>query len=191
MVQFVSTRRRCCFAEDHMVLFGCLFFYIVILYGQGLICFNNRWLMNIPACSNFVPPFTMLCPQKPLTWHIKFDLLAQCNMVFLSLGMFRWYLFLSELRVGRMAAPLADDQQRPIPTSLAPCVVNLSIPSIIIVISNNSRCRLWPAVEMLMGHISVRLVDHRGGQFCPNCCHSVSVNLAFFSVLPHTLWHTS
>ena len=64
--------------------------------------------------------------------------------------MFRWYLFLSELRVGRMAAPLADDQQRPIPTSPAPCVVNLSIPSIIIVISNNSRCRLWPAVEMLM-----------------------------------------
>ena len=44
----------------------------------------------------------------------------------------------------------ADDQQRPIPTSLAPCVVNLSIPSIIIVISNNSWCRLWPAVVMLM-----------------------------------------
>ena len=46
------------------------------------------------------------------------------------------------------------------------CVVNLSIPSIIIVISNNSWCRLW-SVVMLMGHISVGLLDHLGGSILP------------------------
>ena len=68
------------------------------------------------------------------------------------------------------------------------CVVNLSIPSIIIVISNNSWCRLW-SVVMLMGHISVGVVDdhHSGGQFCPIRCHSTAVILCIAAYISRLL----
>ena len=89
-----------------------------------------------------------------------------------------------------MAAPLADDE-RPIPSSARMCGEFINP------LHYHSNLQQFPVssmalMGMLMGHISVGLLDHLGlaAQFCPNRSHSESLILAFF-VLPHTLWHTS